>query len=260
MITGGGSGIGAALATGLARAGATVVLVGRRPRALDDTCRAILAQLQLDGYNPDEANTRVHACPGDITDFDAVPSLVQDAAYKAGISPTILINNAGANVRKPINELHSDDFTESFNLMLTAPFVLARAMAPHMQSQQHGRIVNVASLQSYQAFPNSIPYACAKSGVLGLTRALAEAYAPCHGYPNVTVNAIAPGYVETELTAAVFANLDRAKQLADSTLLGRNSLPSDLVGATIFLVGPSASYITGQTLLVDGGFTSLGLR
>jgi gluconate 5-dehydrogenase len=118
----------------------------------------------------------------------------------------------------------------------------------------------MASLQSYRAFPDSIPYAAAKSGILGLTRALSEAYSPAYGYPGVTCNAVAPGYVKTELTAKVFADVERAQQLANATLLGRNSLPDDLVGAVIFLASPASAYVTGQTLPVDGGFSALGMR
>jgi NAD(P)-dependent dehydrogenase (short-subunit alcohol dehydrogenase family) len=118
----------------------------------------------------------------------------------------------------------------------------------------------MASLQSFRAFPDSIPYAASKSGVLGLTRALSEAYCTPRGYEGVTCNAIAPGYVKTELTKSVFADQERSQRLADATLLGRNSIPEDLVGTAVFLASPAASYVTGQVLPVDGGFSALGLR
>ena len=120
--------------------------------------------------------------------------------------------------------------------------------------------VAAASLQSLRAFPNSIPYAASKSGVLGLTRALAEAYSPAYGYDGITCNAIAPGYVKTELTAAVFADEERAERLAARTLIGRNSVPEDLVGTAIFLCSEASAYVNAQTLYVDGGFTALGER
>ena len=103
-----------------------------------------------------------------------------------------------------------------------------------------------------------MPYAAAKSGVLGLTRALAEAYSPRRGYEGVTANAIAPGFVETELTAPVFADGARASMLAERTIAGRNSTPDDLVGPCVFLASPAAAYVNGQCLAVDGGFTALG--
>jgi NAD(P)-dependent dehydrogenase (short-subunit alcohol dehydrogenase family) len=243
---------------GFARAGASVVLTARRQRVLDETKALIQQQLKDDGYS--DVKQRVNIYPLDVTDFSQIHDLVQESEYVTGIPPTILVNNAGANLRKPIDEVIAEDFTVSQSLMITAPFLLTRALAGNFKSQRYGRVLNLASLQSYAAFPNSASYASAKSGVLGLTRALAEAYSPPHGYDGVTVNAIAPGYVQTELTASVFTNEERAQQLANKTILGRNSVPEDLVGAAVFLASPAAAYVTGQTLSVDGGFTSLGLR
>jgi NAD(P)-dependent dehydrogenase (short-subunit alcohol dehydrogenase family) len=258
IITGGGTGIGLSLAAGLARAGACVVLTARRQKVLEQAKAEIQKQLRDDGI--DEVERRVHVYPSDITDFSQINPLVQECEYVTGIPPTILVNNAGANLRKPIDEVHSEDFIASQALMITAPFLLTRAIAPNFRSQTYGRVVNLASLQSFRAFPDSVSYASAKSGILGLTRALAEAYSAPNGYDNVTVNAVAPGYVRTDLTSTVFADEARAQRLADCTLTGRNSVPDDLVGAAVFLCGPSASYVTGQTLPVDGGFTALGLR
>ena len=191
-------------------------------------------------------------------------TLVSDAALlfkdtEAEPTPvTILINNAGMNFRKPAHELTVDHWAKSFDLMVRVPFELTRACAPQMSTLNFGRVVSIASLQSYQAFPDSLPYASSKSGILGMTRGLSEAYSPRRGYHGITCNSIAPGYVQTELTASVFANKERAQALADKTLLGRNSVPEDLVGPAIFLCSEASSYVTGQTLSVDGGFGSLG--
>lgn len=235
----------------LAQAGAKVVLTGRREGPLSESC---------DHINQLFAEPRAFYAPCDITDYSQIGQLVQEAKFLTGIPPTILINNAGVNVRKPAADLTSDDWHASLNLMLTAPFLLTRSLSTNMKEQGHGRVISIASLQSYRAFPDSIPYAAAKSGVLGLTRALSEAYSTPHGYPGVTVNAVAPGYVKTDLTASVFEDAKRSERLAQATLLGRNSEPSDLQGAVVFLCSPAADYITGQTLPVDGGFTALGLR
>lgn len=243
IVTGGGTGIGKALANGLAQAGASVVLVGRRKPVLD----AAVAEIEGSAY--------AIAC--DITDTCALDGLVHEAARQTGIPPSIVIHNAGINVRQPAQDLTEDHWKTSLDLMLTAPFFLTRALIPHMQDQNYGRILSIASLQSYRAFPDSIPYAAAKSGTLGLTRALAEAYGKTQ---NITCNAIAPGYVKTELTKSVFSDPERSQRLADATILGRNSVPEDLVGAAVFLCSPASAYITGQTLAVDGGFTALGLR
>jgi NAD(P)-dependent dehydrogenase (short-subunit alcohol dehydrogenase family) len=246
---------------GLARAGAHVVLTGRRPGPLEESCAAIKQRLEKDagGGGQCEIRATYHTC--DITDYNQIHDLLTEAEYLTGIAPTILVNNAGINVRQKACDLTSDHWYQSLNVMLTAPFMLSRAMAKNMKEKQHGRIISITSLQSFLAFPDSIPYATAKSGVLGLTRALSETYSPPRGYENVTCNAVAPGVVETELTASsVLAHEERSQKLANSTMLGRNCLPDDIVGAVVFLASPAASYITGQTLPVDGGFTALGMR
>lgn len=265
IVTGGGTGIGAALAEGLARAGGTVIITGRRKHVLDETVTLIINNLcstanSDDLFTVENDKPRVFGIPCDITDFDSIPSFIAQATKLSGIPPTILVNNAGINVRQAAVDLTVDHWRKSLDLMLTAPFILTRALSDNMKVAKYGRVVSIASLQSYQAFPDSIPYAAAKSGLLGLTRALAEEYSPCHGYEGVTVNAIAPGYVKTNLTEAVFADVARAQRLADQTIIGRNSVPEDLVGACIFFCSPASAYITGQTLNVDGGFTALGLR
>ena len=256
IVTGGGTGIGAAIAQGLALAGATVVLVGRRIGPLEDSCRQISQLL----YDDDESG-HVFYVPFDVTDTEKIPSFLSKVEETTGgLKPTILVNNAGVNVRQKAEDLTDDHWDLSLKLMLTAPSMLTRALADNFKEFGYGRVINIASLQTYQAFPDSLPYACAKSGTLGLTRALAEQYSPLHGYENVTCNAIAPGYVKTDLTAKVFADQERAQRLADATILGRNSDPEDLVGAAVFLAGNASKYITAQTIPVDGGFTALGLR
>jgi gluconate 5-dehydrogenase len=121
-----------------------------------------------------------------------------------------------------------------------------------MAERGWGRIINIASLQSWRAFSNSAPYGAAKGGVLQLTRAIAEEWSS----RGVTCNAIAPGFVPTPLTAAVFGDPERAARLAAQTAIGRNSLPEDLAGAAIFFASNASAYVTGQTLAVDGGFTA----
>ena len=255
LVTGGGTGIGAGIASGLASAGATVVLVGRRAPPLEATARKI-----NDALADAAAPSRCHALPADILDLDAAGDIVAQAAALGGAPVSILLNNAGLNVRKPAHELTAADWRTSLDLMLTAPFFLARACAPAMSEARYGRILTIASLQSVRAFPNSLPYASAKSGVLGLTRALAEAYSPLRGFEGITANAIAPGFVRTELTAPVFSDDALAGRLAARTISGRNSEPDDLVGTAVFLSSPAAAYVNGQCLYVDGGFSALGER
>lgn len=262
LITGGGTGIGAAIALGLARAGAKVVLVGRREAPLRETADQINATVLVAGSDSAKGNEAVaFSLPGDIMEYAKLPELVEKATQLAGgVPPTIVVNNAGVNVRQPADDLTPDHWKVSLELMLTAPFFLARACSDGFKKEKYGRIINIASLQSYQSFPNSIPYAAAKSGILGLARSMAEHFSRAHGYDNVTVNNLGPGYVKTELTASVFQDEERANKLAEATLIGRNSVPEDLVGPTIFLASLASAYVTGQTLMCDGGFTALGMR
>jgi len=255
LITGGGTGIGAALAKGLAEAGASVILVGRREAPLQDTCQKINAALATG-----DGRKVAHALPADILQFETLPDVVARAKVMTGKPVTILVNNAGVNVRQPAEKLDREHWQRSLDLMLTAPFFLARACSDGFKEERYGRVICIASLQSYQAFPDSIPYASAKSGALGLARGMAEHFSSVHGYENVTCNNIGPGYVRTELTASVFADEERAQKLADATLVGRNSEPEDLVGPTVFLASGASGYVTGQTLMVDGGFGALGMR
>ena len=192
-----------------------------------------------------------------MADLDSAPAIAETAAGLAGGPPVLLINNAGVNVRQSADDLQPEHWRTSMDLMLAAPFFLARACAPGMSAAGYGRIVTTASLQSAQAFPNSIPYAAAKSGVMGLTGRSPRhtALPPLEG---ITCNAIAPGFVRTELTASVFADDSRADRLAARTIVGRNSVPQDLVGAAVFLCAPASAYVNAQTLYVDGGYTALG--
>jgi NAD(P)-dependent dehydrogenase (short-subunit alcohol dehydrogenase family) len=260
LVTGGGTGIGACIAEGLANAGANVVLLGRREGPLKETAEKINSNYVDAARAAYLANKDLSAMktPEEFTQLvTEAAECFQDEGEE--LTPvTIVVNNAGMNYRKPAAELEPMHWENSFDLMVRVPFELTRACAPQMSASNFGRVISIASLQSYQAFPDSLPYASSKSGILGMTRALSEAYSPRRGFNGITVNAIAPGYVQTSLTASVFADKERAQALADKTILGRNSVPEDLVGPAIFLCSGASCYVTGQTLPVDGGFGSLG--
>jgi gluconate 5-dehydrogenase len=169
-----------------------------------------------------------------------------------GLTAGILVNAAGINLRQPFMDVTADAFDLHMALHLRAPFLLTQVLAPRMAANGYGRVINLASLQSTRAFPNSAPYGAGKGGIVQLTRAIAEEWSR-HG---VTCNAIAPGFFPTPLTAPVFNDPERAAKNAAQTAIGRNGALDDLTGATVFLASAASAYITGQTLAVDGGFTA----
>jgi gluconate 5-dehydrogenase len=236
LVTGGSSGIGAAMARALGLAGARVLLVARREAELAATAR----QLSDEGI---EAETLA----ADLAD---VPAL-RAAAQRAG-AIDILVNAAGVNLRQPFGEVTPEAWQTQIALHLGAPFFLTQALAPGMAQRGWGRILNIASLQSTRAFANSAPYGAGKGGVVQLTRAIAQEWGP----KGITCNAIGPGFFPTALTAPVFADAALAERHAQATCLGRNGELADLHGATVFLCSDASRYVTGQTLMVDGGYTA----
>lgn len=240
LVTGGSTGIGRAMAAALARYGARVVVIARRGERLEET----VAQIRSEGG---------HAQPlvADLAHLDALDRVAADAIQVFG-RVDIVVNAAGVNFREPPEAVTVETWCATLDIHLGAPFFLSRALVPDMRRRGWGRIINVASLQSQCAFPNSLPYGTAKGGVVQMTRAMAEAWSPL----GITCNAIAPGFVATELTEPVFADPEVAAGNAERTAIGRNSEPRDLDGATIFLASPASDYVTGQTLFVDGGFTA----
>ena len=240
LVTGGNSGIGEAMARALGLAGAKVCLVARRDAELAAAC----ARLGGDGID-------AQSITADLSDVQALPTLAQQAQRQMG-TIDILINAAGINLRQPFGEVTVQAWQTQIHLHLSAPFFLTQALAPAMAARGWGRIINIASLQSYRAFADGAPYGAAKGGVVQLTRAIAQAWSP----KAVTCNAIGPGFFPTALTATVFSDPQRAQQNAAQTCIGRNGKLEDLYGATVFLASDASAYITGQTLMVDGGFTA----
>lgn len=240
LVTGSSSGIGLALARALGLQGARLVLVARRAERLDDAIR----ELTADGIEA----SRIAA------DLATEPGLarVTDSVADGGCQIDVLVNAAGINLRQPFLEVTRAAFEQHLAIHLSAPFRLTQLFAPLMARRGWGRILNLASLQSMRAFADSAPYGAAKGGVVQLTRAIAEAWSA----RGVTCNAIAPGFFPTELTAPVFADPASAAVNAARTAIGRNGKLADLYGVAIFLASDASSYITGQTLYVDGGYTA----
>jgi NAD(P)-dependent dehydrogenase (short-subunit alcohol dehydrogenase family) len=239
LVTGGNSGIGAAMAQALGDAGASIVLMARRIDAL----QASANELRERGIKAD-----VVSC--DLSDVEAIKRGAQAALSLARID--ILVNAAGVNLRQSFVDVTPESWQMQLNLHLSAPFFLTQALAPHMKERNWGRILNIASLQSYRAFDDSAPYGAAKGGVPQLTRAIAQAWSRY----GITCNAIGPGFFPTALTAPVFSDPERAAKNAAQTCIGRNGVLNDLCGVTVFFASDASAYITGQTLMVDGGFTA----
>ncbi len=240
LVTGGNSGIGLAMARALGLAGARLVLVARREAELRQAAEELAAE-----------GLAVDAVPADLALPDAGTALAT-TCKALGREIDILVNAAGLNLRQPFAEVTAAAFDLHMAVHLRAPFLLTQAFAPGMAARGYGRIVTIASLQSWRAFPDSAPYGAAKGGVVQLTRAIAEEWSR----RGVTCNAIAPGFFPTPLTAPVFADPGRAARNAAQTAIGRNGELDDLTGATVFLAAPASAYITGQTIAVDGGFTA----
>ena len=241
LITGGSSGIGEAMAEALGQAGAKIILVARRKPQLEEARERLVAK-----------NVNVISCiSADLESLDASSVLAKEAITSAG-QVDILVNGAGVNLRETFMEVSQESWSRQIHLQLSAPFFLTQALAPQMKKNQWGRIINIASLQSYRAFPNSTPYGAAKGGILQLTRAIAQEWSKF----GITCNAIGPGFFPTALTAPVFNNSELVKMHANRTAIGRNGEMSDIGGLAIFLASDASSYITGQTIMLDGGYTA----
>jgi gluconate 5-dehydrogenase len=241
LITGGSSGIGEAMAEALGQAGAKIILVARRKPQLEEARERLVAK-----------NVNVISCiSADLESLDASSVLAKEAITSAG-EVDILVNGAGVNLRETFMEVSQESWSRQIHLQLSAPFFLTQALAPQMKKNHWGRIINIASLQSYRAFPNSTPYGAAKGGILQLTRAIAQEWSKF----GITCNAIGPGFFPTALTAPVFNNSELVKMHANRTAIGRNGEMSDIGGLAIFLASDASSYITGQTIMLDGGYTA----
>lgn len=236
-VTGASSGIGREAASTLAAAGARVVGVARRAAELEAWA--------------DASNGETAVVVADLADRSRLGGVAAEVAEPFG-APDILVNAAGINTRQKADEVTPEGWDITLELNLCTPFFLAQALVPSMKTRRWGRIVNFASLQSRRAFPGGIAYGASKGGVEQLTRAMAEAWS-AHG---ITANALAPGFFPTELTGPVFADATLAERNATQTCIGRNGELSDLHGPLLFFCSEASSYVTGQVLFVDGGFTA----
>jgi 2-deoxy-D-gluconate 3-dehydrogenase len=238
LVTGSRTGLGRAMAIGLAEAGANVMVHGTKESGLDEVCVAIRA-----------TGVKSARMTADLSDQQA-PARLMDAMLAEFGSIDILINNAGIARRKPAADYSLEEWNLVIQVNLTSVFQMAQLAGRHMIAKGGGKIINVASLLSYQGGILVPAYAAAKGGIATLTMALANEWAP----KGVNVNAIAPGYMSTDLTAALENDPARSRAIVDRIPAGRWGSPKDLAGAAVFLASSASDYVHGTVLSVDGGW------
>ncbi|HEV2798444.1 MAG TPA: 2-dehydro-3-deoxy-D-gluconate 5-dehydrogenase KduD [Nocardioides sp.] len=236
VVTGASRGIGRAIALGLSRAGAEVVLVGR-PGSNDATREAVVG---LGG--------KVDVVELDMGDLGAVERVGAELAASRQVD--VLVNNAGIIDRQDTVDLSHEDWQRVLDVNLNGVFLLAQQVGRTMVARGHGKIVSVASLLTFQGGIRVASYAASKHAVAGLTKALANEWGP-HG---VQVNAIAPGYIATDNTAALREDPDRSRSILERIPAGRWGDADDIAGAAVFLSSSAADYVNGHVLVVDGGW------
>lgn len=235
LITGGGSGLGLGMARCFHRAGARVILTGRREEVLAQAC--------------DELGDGAAYAAMDITDFPATGPRFKELVQAHG-QPTILVNNAGIHLKKPAVDTEPDEFEAVLRTHLTAAQNLSRLVLPDMLERRHGNILFIASMTSYIGMPNVIAYSAAKSASLGMVRALTTEVSG----RGVRVNAIAPGWIETPmLHRALDGDPERQAKILSRTPMGTFGSPEDIGWAAVYLCSPAARFTTGAVLPVDGG-------
>jgi 2-deoxy-D-gluconate 3-dehydrogenase len=243
LVTGSRSGLGAAMAMGLAQAGANVVIHCSNERSSKDTgidrvCDAVRA-----------TGRKAVRAVADLTDPKSADELVSLAIAELG-SIDILINNAGTIRRAPAADYSEKDWSDVLSVNLDAVFRLSKSAGRRMIEQGRGKIINIASMLSFQGGILVPAYAASKGAVVQLTKALANEWAS----KGVNVNAIAPGYMETQNTAQLRADPVRSRAILERIPAGRWGVPEDIAGAAVFLASAASDYVNGHVLVVDGGW------
>jgi NAD(P)-dependent dehydrogenase (short-subunit alcohol dehydrogenase family) len=244
VVTGGTSGIGRALSLGLADAGADVVASARRKEQVDKTAGEIEAR-----------GRKTLRLASDVSDRGTLETLLAAVLERFG-KVDILVNCAGTIKRTPTLDMPEAEWTNILNTNLTGTLRACQVFGRHMLERGYGRIINIASLNSFVALSEVAAYAASKAGVASLTRSLAVEWSK----KGVTVNAVAPGVFRTDLNAQLLDSTPRGQELLMRTPMGRFGKTEELIGATVYLASDAASFVTGQILVVDGGFLASGVN
>jgi gluconate 5-dehydrogenase len=243
LVTGSTRGIGAAIAAGLARAGATVVLHGRDPARTDQAREQLAAEVP---------GADVRSCAFDVADHAAVVEQARRLEGELG-GIDVLVNNAGIQFRSPLTEFPLDAWNQVLSVNLTSCFVLAQQLAHGMLDRGHGKIINVCSLQTQLVRASTSAYAAAKSGLGSLTRTMCAEWAA----GGIQTNGLAPGYIGTDLNATLVADEEFSAWVLGRTPARRWGVPADLAGPAVWLASSASDFVNGQVIYVDGGITAV---
>jgi gluconate 5-dehydrogenase len=244
LITGTSRGLGQYFGRALARAGADLVITSRDPATLAPFQKEIEA-----------LGRQAFPLPLDVRDHRSIQTMADAAIARCG-KIDILVNNAGCNVRKPALEISWDDWNLVLDTNLRGTFFVAQAIARHMIGRKYGRIINVGSVTCVAGFAGLGPYGASRGGIKQLTMSLADDW----GIHGITVNCLAPGWFKTKQNAVLYEDQEWVSYLCDRIPLKRPGQPQDLDGAVVFLASDASAYVTGQTLLVDGGVSTGATR
>lgn len=244
LVTGGSRGLGLTFAKALANAGADVAITSRTLASLDAPCAEIAA-----------LGRRAVPLVLDVRDESSIRGAVNAALHAMG-TIDILVNNAGCNIRKPALDVSWDDWNTILDTNLRGPFFVAQSVARHMISRRYGRIINIGSVTSVAGCAGLGPYGASRGGIKQLTMSLADDWGP-HG---ITVNCLAPGWFKTAQNQVMYQDPAWLEYLVDRIPLKRPGAYEDLEGAIVFLASDASAYVTGQTLLVDGGISTGAVR